>query len=247
MFLITSPSLIFFIRGSESGNDQRSYMMSTSPSDLLFMTTLGNLGTTQNLCFTVEPGNEVNLQCQGTIIAISAYYGHPNGSCTCPVPQQPTIADVCPGKILKDGCSKDMYGNEEACYLSRYDLGYGDPQPCCAYTKDNGKPSLKDLKIGPNYGCNSMTAQYVAEGMCLGKSSCTLTASDTHVFSWRGLSAKNVPSNVCKSSIKNPKNELLNQCNTTLTHLGSWAECPLTGTKDRYLQIQVRPLPPSPP
>jgi hypothetical protein len=60
MFLITSPSLIFFIRGSQSGVDQRNYMMSTSPSDILFMTTLGNLGTTQNLCFTVQPETEVS-------------------------------------------------------------------------------------------------------------------------------------------------------------------------------------------
>lgn len=172
-------------------------------------------------------------------MAISAYYGHPNGSCTCPVPQQPTIADVCPGKILKDGCSKDMYGKEKACYLSRHELGYGDPQPCCAYKKVDGKPSLKELSIKPNYGCNSLTAQFVAEGMCLGKASCTLIASDSHLFSWSGIHAKNVPSNACASSTKNSKNLMLNQCNTTLTHLGSWNECPLAETNDRYLQIQV--------
>ena len=61
MFLITSPSLILFIRGSRTSSQQRDYILTTSPSDLLFMTTLGNIGTTQSLCFTVPPGDEVSI------------------------------------------------------------------------------------------------------------------------------------------------------------------------------------------
>lgn len=119
-------------------------------------------------------------------------------------------------------------------------MGYGDPQPCCAYRKAGGEPSLDELQIRANYDCNSLTAQYIAEGMCLGKSSCTLTASDTHLYSWRGEYAKNLPSNVCKSSVKSKNNIMLNECNTTLTHLGSWAECPLgEDSSTRFLQVQV--------
>lgn len=182
---------------------------------------------------------QVTLECQGTIIAISAYYGQPNGTCTCPVSQQPTLSGDCPGKQLRSGCSKDLYGNEEACYLSEYDLGYGDPQPCCAYTTVDGKPNLDELQIRANYDCNSATAQYIAEGMCLGKSSCKLIASDTHLYSWRGKYAKDLPSNVCKTSVKNKNDIMLNQCNTTLTHIGSWTQCPLQDPSTRFLQIQV--------
>lgn len=184
---------------------------------------------------------KVKLKCQGKIVAISAYYGQPTGSCTCPVPQQPTTGGICPGKITQSGCSKDLYGKSKACYLSNYDLGYGTPQPCCAYTKVNGEPSLSELEIGPDYSCNSLTAQYIAEGMCLGRSSCVLKSSDTHLYSWKGEYAKDLPSNVCKTSIKSKNDINRNQCNTTLTYTGSWAGCSKSSNfiGNKFMQIQV--------
>ena len=120
-------------------------------------------------------------------------------------------------------------------------MGYGTPQPCCAYTKVDGEPSLSELEIGPNYSCNSLTAQYIADGMCLGKSSCLLKSSETHIYSWKGSFAKDLPSNVCKTSTKSKNDIYKNQCNTTLTYTGSWSDCPKSSNSkgNKYLQIQV--------
>mmetsp|Transcript_24493 Transcript_24493/g.36018 ORF Transcript_24493/g.36018 Transcript_24493/m.36018 type:complete len:1721 (-) Transcript_24493:92-5254(-) len=247
MFLVTVTSVIFFVNGNYYGSEETSFRMESSPTDLLFTTTLGNLGSTGTLCFSVPAGQEVAVDCQGgTVQAISAYYGQPSGSCTCPSIQQPLSSGTCPGDVVsKSGsktCSMDLYGNKEACFLSELDLNYGSPQPCCAFNRDDkGEPDLSDLTISANYSCNSLTAQYIAEGMCLGKRSCMMIADPDYEYSWKGSLAKDLPSNVCQSRSFNSKVLMENQCNTTLGYTGSWESCP-TGSpasSSRFLQIQV--------
>eukprot|EP01036_Dinobryon_divergens_P047404 gene47404-63546_t len=40
------------------------------------------------------------------------------------------------------------------------------------------------MRIAPNYSCNSLTSQYIAEGLCLGQSSCKLTADTNVLYTW---------------------------------------------------------------
>lgn len=185
--------------------------------------------------------HQVVLDCgQSTIASISIQYGHPTGSCHCPSVQQPLRSGSCPGEVKrnsgKEECSRDMYGKPEACYYSELVTFYATPQPCCAYSKDQGQPDLSDLKIKPDYSCNSLTAQYIAEGLCLGKSSCVLISNSRHPYSWIHTGAE-LPSNVCSSTRSIDDDS--HQCNTTLGYMGSWDSCPNSIDDDRYMLVEV--------
>jgi hypothetical protein len=129
-----------------------------------------------------------------------------------------------------------MYGRLEACYYSELTTSYATPQPCCAFTKSHGEPDLGDLKIRPDYSCNSLTAYYIAEGLCLGKSSCVLTSNSRHEYSWIHTGS-DLPSNICSSTQVIDDNSYM--CNTTLGFAGSWSSCPDSTGADRYMLIEV--------
>lgn len=189
------------------------------------------------------------LSCQsGVIVGITAYYGHPTGQCKCPSTQQP-LSKKCPGDIVKstnghqDTCSKNLYGEPYGCFYGDLEFDYSAvSQPCCATKSVHGSvPDFDDLKIQANYTCNSRTAQYIAEGVCLGRSSCVLGSDPKHKYSWSYDEVANpLPAGVCM-----PEKTLIyrtNNCTTSLGFDGVWDGCN-DGEKqwtNRKLTVMVR-------
>ena len=184
---------------------------------------------------------QVILDCGKSYIqAISVIYGNPAGSCHCPSIQQPSSKGTCPGSIrTSDGsehCSHDLYGNVEACFYSELDAHHYEPQPCCAFhLNEDDTPDLSDLHISPNYTCNSLTAQHIAEGMCVGKSSCVLTSDSNHAYSWTGPDVERVPYGVCNATTTEGDGSY--RCNTTLGYAGLWSSC--ATAESRRMMVQV--------
>eukprot|EP01041_Mallomonas_annulata_P006254 gene6254-12660_t len=196
LFFISLISLGFFWNGDAASSAENDLKFSSSPEHILAASTFGNLGEPYSFCFDVNQGNTVEINCgKGQIRSIIAYYGHPSGSCSCPLNQLPrgststsssTSSLTCPASpiTLPTGQSVCPDGIDKACFPTYIQHKYPSyKQPCCAYKQNSyGQPDLDiNMRIAPNYSCNSLTSQYIAEGLCLGQSSCKLTA-DTNVF-----------------------------------------------------------------
>jgi hypothetical protein len=59
MFFITFASTFLFWNGTHYNQMERKYKLESAPTELLFISTMGNVGVTSTLCFTVTPGEEV--------------------------------------------------------------------------------------------------------------------------------------------------------------------------------------------
>ena len=237
MFLTSFISIILFWNG-DVHSIENNLKFVTTPERILTMSTFGNLGEPTSFCYELSDSQSVNIDCGhgGTIRSIIAYYGSPTGSCSCPIAQLPS-ASGCPGTTGRDAsgnevCKADASGTINACFPSylQHQFPYYQ-QSCCAYEKDprTGSPSLDALNIVPDYGCNSYTAQYIAEGVCLGEKSCSLSADPTVAYTWATATAP--PSYVCESPM------YAGQCTSSVEYAGSFASC--VASEERTLKIQV--------
>ena len=215
-----------------------------SPTDILSTTTMGNLGVQIQHCFIANPGESVHVDCAGGVVDnIIAYYGTPSGSCNCPSVQQPKKNGNCPGdKVYNDDtdeleCSTGRYDRKLACFESTYRR-----QQCCAFSLDeSGEPDLSELDLEADYSCNSLTAQYIASGTCLGKEKCTLYADNDRMYHWAGDLATNLNnSDVCQYGYDSATsaNATTSFCNTTMGYSGIWDSCPDPST--RNLKVKVK-------
>jgi hypothetical protein len=187
MSCITGVSLIMYLLvAGQTKPLQRKYLENIGSLQIISSTSVASLGETYPLCFKVEEEQHLSFKCPGNgiIKSIVAYYGQPNGACNCPYDQQLNGALKCPGSVVGtshanilsnnrnyrgQSCSRNNQGNPEPCFqgLTRFGLD------CCAATLDNtNQADLSSLMIGPNYKCNSRSAQFIAESVCLDKSSC---------------------------------------------------------------------------
>ena len=213
-----------------------------SPTDILTTTTMGNLGVQMRQCHIANPGEQINIDCLGgTIEDIIAYYGTPLGECSCPSVQQPKKNGQCPGNIITDNsggeqCEVGRYNKELACFESTFRR-----EKCCGFERSaSGAGDLSALGLAPDYTCNSVTAQYIASGMCLGMEYCSLIADDDYMYSWRGDQASNLNnSDVCQvgfDAVSQNSTET-SFCNTTLGNSGIWDSCDVG---QRSLKVHVR-------
>jgi hypothetical protein len=149
----------------------------------IFFTTLGSWGEKTVQCHSEDEGGNIDVQCAtGVITSIEAYYGQPTGSCSCPASQQ-LVDDnegglKCPdpvkygtenygtcslsGKNLPKWINGTYYAGQDKYCLQGY-TPFG--AACCASTDTgapNYSPNFDDLLPAPKPGCDSDTAQYIA-------------------------------------------------------------------------------------
>mmetsp|Transcript_37667 Transcript_37667/g.102285 ORF Transcript_37667/g.102285 Transcript_37667/m.102285 type:complete len:760 (+) Transcript_37667:403-2682(+) len=77
-------------------------------------------------------------------------------------------------------------------------------QSCCTDRLDGDlkAPNFDDLKLGPKKGCNSGTAQLIAQGMCRGQANCTIPINTQPNYTYTWLESERTP---CVSNSKRHK------------------------------------------
>jgi hypothetical protein len=207
---------------------------STRQKYQVFYTTMGSLGGRSYVCGNGYEDERMELSCQsGTIQRLEAYYGDPYGSCTCPNDQLPLTstdrAGSCPadpnykndihGECLSEYGNADDHEGIKPCFKGQMWTG----ETCCAY---NLNPSthtvdLDDLAMTPNRGCNSASAQFIMQGLCLGQTNCTIDVKSNVTTQWEvtkqtpcgeGEQAWDDEVNqlVCRASLNSPNSNFTN-------------------------------------
>lgn len=186
MSLCTLPPVIMYILGDSIQPIQRQYYKDTNDQNILGTTTMASLGQPFPVCQRVSENQTFQFTCPGAakIQSIVAYYGQPQGSCTCPGNQTPDSQKNCPGTITGtvqnslsnqlnyqgQQCISDSSGYTPPCFLGTTRFGID----CCSNSLDlNGYANLGTLSLSSNLQCNSFTAQYIAESICLNQNSCS--------------------------------------------------------------------------
>ena len=171
MSILTLPSLIFYGSLNVTPPADQAFD-SNKPAQLAYLS-IASLGQPIPSCRTVDENQTFKLTCPGdsTMESIISYFGQPLGDCSCPLFQQP-VDNKCPGSASSDSsqCLSDS-----PCYsgYTRYN------QQCCATSlyPSTGSANLSSLMLRPNYVCNSYTAPYIFNNLCLHQNSCELNVS----------------------------------------------------------------------
>mmetsp|Transcript_21 Transcript_21/g.39 ORF Transcript_21/g.39 Transcript_21/m.39 type:complete len:1400 (+) Transcript_21:55-4254(+) len=187
MSLALAPSMYFYWVGSSMTKEDQALMIEESFLNALFFTTIGSLGAGASTCMEGDVSEMFDLKCpSGVFKKIEAHWGQPNGYCSCPASQQTNDQGTCPGQITypSDGVDGGTCSGG-ACFLSTTKL----KESCCAKTRFdpmNGDftPDLTNVDISTNPTCHSPSAQFIAEGMCLGRQNCTFPVSVNHTYTW---------------------------------------------------------------
>lgn len=186
MNICTLPAMLMYILGDSIQPVQRQYYKDTNNQNILGTTTMASLGQPFPVCQRVGENQTFQFSCPGAakIQSIVAYYGQPQGSCTCPGIQQPDSQGNCRGTVSGtvqnalsnqlnykgQQCVADASGFVAPCFLGSTRFGVD----CCTSTLDsNGNADLSALSLSANLQCNSFTAQYIAESVCLNQNSCS--------------------------------------------------------------------------
>ncbi|GMH83627.1 hypothetical protein TrVE_jg11384 [Triparma verrucosa] len=198
MSLALAPSILFYWMGSSTSDEDKALMISESALNALFFTTIGSLGAGAVSCMEGNYDQKFDLECpSGVFKSIEAHWGTPTGYCSCPAAQQPNEDGVCPGsktypaEASWGACTVDSDGEKEACWLSATKI---TKESCCAYDLVNPDPEegespdftpdLTKVDISANPSCSSPSAQYIADGICLGQKNCTFTIDYNHTYTW---------------------------------------------------------------
>jgi hypothetical protein len=188
MNVLTLPFVIMYVMGSQTKPIQRKYLKDTNNQNILGSTTIASLGEPFPVCQQVFENQMFQFQCPGTAVikSIVAYYGQPKGSCTCPGNMQPDSLSVCKGtKIGATETSTSYLTNElnykgqscasvngviVPCFLGSTRFGID----CCSASLNTlSQADLNPLELAPNLQCNSYTAQYIADALCLNNNKCS--------------------------------------------------------------------------
>jgi hypothetical protein len=192
------PIFYFWTGSGWDAEAKATYIEQGGMPYVFFYTTAGSLRGQSYVCGSAFEGERLNLECEnGVIQSIEAYYGTPEGSCTCP-PEQSIVPSTgeCPGDIsfkdvsygeCRDSTNAPQYlrkGHDvKPCFKG--EMWNGDE--CCAYgVGDNKSPDLDDLAMIPHYGCNSASAMFIAQAACLGNTNCTIDVNFNNTFEWEG-------------------------------------------------------------
>jgi hypothetical protein len=176
---LAAPSIVAFHTGARETAAERDARLSYDPLKVLFYNTLGAWGESAHVCGDVAEGGVLALECPaGTeIVDVFAYYGAPSGFCTCPEDHQVGSDGTCPGDVK----SADACEDERPCFAGATDLG----DTCCARGVKGDAPDLDaDVNPRPNATCDSHTAPFIVQGLCLGAENCTLPVDFDARFRW---------------------------------------------------------------
>jgi hypothetical protein len=190
MNVFTIPSMIMYSEFSAIQPQDRVFNNLYKPLERMTFTTIGSLGPPIPSCRQASENEMMSFSCpgEGVIQSVIAYYGQPYGSCTCPGLQQTDANGNCFGKINTDAVITRKALESASC-LSGTPCFVGTTRfggKCCSLTVDatSSLGSFKDLDINPNYKCNSLTAPFIATGLCQGKRSCAFNLSETATYSF---------------------------------------------------------------
>lgn len=171
--LISTPAMVFYSYGSSLSTAEIDTYISANPFNALFLLTIGSLGETAVTCKeTSLTGASLTLQCDSSaqsITDVHAYFGQPEGTCSCPSDQEYDVSDGCPDDASADGsCADGEYCIEGLTEFDEY---------CCASSRSDGAADFSDLEVGAGAGCNSDAVQLWLETACLGENACTVSGS----------------------------------------------------------------------
>ena len=188
MSIAVAPSIAFYWLGSSYSAADKSLLMTESPLNALFFTTIGSLGSGTSSCIEGTSGEMIDLKCpSGVFKSVEAHWGAPKGACNCPPAQQVNEQGSCSGVLTGLGDVVTPWGQcgGGPCRLSETTL----KESCCAYDFNDpmdptSGPDLSDVNIAANPGCFSNSAQFIAAGMCLGHQNCTFHLDANHTYTW---------------------------------------------------------------
>ena len=168
----------------------------------MFFIGMGSWGSGEEVCYAHLPeGDHVELACaRGYINKIKLAYGNPTGYCSCPAEQRPNSAGECPSRF-EYGPSSTTAG-----------------ESCCSKTNVDGLALLADLSavnMAPNPTCTSYVESYIAQGLCIGETSCHLNVTNAYQFTWE---------NDLDCDMNTPAKEGV-VCSRSFMHSGNFSQC----------------------
>jgi hypothetical protein len=202
--VVAAVTIYFNYRGSGYTTTYKNDILSQQQNWFtygIFFTSLGSWGEKTVQCHSEDEGGNIDIQCStGVVTSIEAYYGQPTGSCSCPSAQQMVDDNAgglkCPDRVRYE--KNNNYGTcnnvpswvngtltveEEYCLQGTTAFGAA----CCASDhlgSPNYLPDFTDLLPARTPGCDSDTAQYIANEECLGQSNCTLVVRNNKTYEW---------------------------------------------------------------
>ena len=246
----------FWYGSAWSGDQKNALLVSDSRAGTLsnadrlnfgmFFFSLGSLGARKVQCSSAEEGEVLNLACPyGRIVSVRAFYGDPEGSCGCPLPQLPDPdSGQCPqapifqaagasGQRVMERCEYVGEGSAATTegFCLRGSTLFGET--CCArdlsqpegLPRSWAEPDLSALVPQDRPGCASETAQYILQSACLGHEACNFTveANQTYRFHPReGPAGEPLPCSARDSNISSA-----HICLESLGGHGNWTACPV--------------------
>eukprot|EP00618_Florenciella_parvula_P035151 CAMPEP_0119482588 /NCGR_PEP_ID=MMETSP1344-20130328/10373_1 /TAXON_ID=236787 /ORGANISM="Florenciella parvula, Strain CCMP2471" /LENGTH=1515 /DNA_ID=CAMNT_0007517003 /DNA_START=73 /DNA_END=4620 /DNA_ORIENTATION=+ len=228
MTIFCIPAMHFYNQGVDMDSAEKELHESAHGlMGILYYGTAGSWGTPEILQYSVSEGETIEIKCdQGkTISNVVAYYGEPWGYTSCPAVQKPNNQGVCPTnkkhdyeygptpmKLIKFGINVDDAG---CCSHYADNQGVADLSPYPKRAETKGASPDDNVEISKNQACTSDTENYIAHGLCLGKSECSISANGTKGFAWHG----DTP---C-SPIEDTANKY--DCETSFTKMGNFSGC----------------------
>jgi hypothetical protein len=189
---------IFYYWSTSAWNDSQKMVLVEALGLIrfIFFTSAGSLGGRSYVCGSGWEGDTIHLDCMGGMIQrLEAYYGDPEGTCSCPPAQEPEAST---GECPADP-SYSNYSWGECLEVYRQPVGTaakGDTIPCflgnmwngdaCCSSKlhDSRQVNLDSLAGVPNPMCNSGSAQFIAQAFCLNQGNCTIDVLANNTYSW---------------------------------------------------------------
>lgn len=176
--LLSAPAVVAFYTGSRASPEERRAEIRYTPAAALFYATLGSWGEHTRVCGREAEGGSLELKCPARtrIADVFAYYGTPGGYCACPEANTVQKDGTCPGAIEGAGCK-----GGKPCFAGVTELG----DSCCARGKDGGRANF-DSDVNPfaDPTCDSATAKFIVQGLCLGEMECEIPVDGGRGFSW---------------------------------------------------------------
>lgn len=201
---LSAPSLVVYVVGGGYGDGFRSpwqevqALVKQDPTAVLGLTSLGHLREASSACDQATAGATLSISCPaGEIGFVKAIYSAEatQGTCTCP--ESYRVAEstgACRGSAAvscsSDGsssssqqCSASCPSDGLGCFLGAHPITGGS---CCSFELDERtqSASFDAIRVRSRSGCGSRTAQTIVEGLCMGKTGCSIDVNEDLTYSW---------------------------------------------------------------
>jgi hypothetical protein len=195
LIVLSIPSLVIYVIGGRNSMDEFQALAKQNLPAVLGMTSIGHLKSSSSACDQVLHGGTVQLTCPAGEIGYikTVYSSHDTqGSCTCPEMNKiETKSGKCRGKPIACGpgqsCEWSCPRDGPGCFLGKHPISKWS---CCAHdyeytNKNQVVGNFSQLRIRSDPKCYSESMELIANGICLGKSSCSFNVSEEIVYKWQ--------------------------------------------------------------